>query len=474
MVANQKNEFSFEQDEAFGVVEMVDTATVVVSVDDPEALTQIQVNRLVAIQGTRIGEYYIGMVSKIIRKADIDEYQLDFEDERRLGNDIVRILLVGTLRGKAGEKRNVFSRSIASVPTVSAEAYLIEKMRLTILMGSISSESIDGESNLNIGHYAIDDETPAFIDGNKFFQRHAALVGSTGSGKSWLVARIIEQIADLKSGDAILFDMHGEYSSLNGDQFDRIRIAGPSDSNSDKALFLPYWLMNYDELMSMMLDRSDQNAPNQAALFSQYVLEGKQEFLKDGTHDAEAAQITLDSPVPFDIGKLIERFVEKDAEMVPGSRGEKKGPYNGLLTRFIQRLKNRVEDKRLNFMFSDDSTLMTYDYASDTIAKLMTPHAESAGVKVIDFSEVPSDILPLITSLLARLVFTVQQWTDADSRHPIALFCDEAHLCMPADTTEVMGISARSSFQRIAKEGRKYGVGLVVITQRPHESIKRF
>lgn len=126
-------------------------------------------------------------------------------------------------------------------------------------------------------------------------------------------------------------------------------------------------------------------------------------------------------------------------------------------------------DKRLNFMFSNNPALTDYYYAATMVDNLMKPRGAEAGVKVIDFSEVPSDILPLITSVLARLVFTVQQWTDLDRRHPIALFCDEAHLYIPADTTEVMGVSARSSFQRIAKEGCKYGVGLVVISQRPHE-----
>ena len=470
MVAATMGEFSFKQEEAFGVVEMVDTSTVVVSVDDEDVLTQVQVNRLIAIQGTRTGEYYIGMVSKIIRKANLDEYQLGLEDERRLGSDIVRVLLVGTFRGKVGTRLNAFTRSVASVPTVGAEAYLVEKARLTLLMGSISSGTADDSANLSIGHYAIDEETPAFIDGNRFFQRHVALVGSTGSGKSWLVAKIIEQVAELESGDAVLFDIHGEYSTLEGEQFNRIRIAGPGDTDPSTALFLPYWLLNHEELTSLMLDRSDQNAPNQAALFSNYVLTGKQEFLRDGTHDGEAGLITLESPVPFDIGKVIDRLNEKDTEMVAGANGRyKQGHYHGKLSRFIQRLKNRVDDKRLNFMFSDVSTLTTYDYASEIARKLMSSNGRNAGVKIVDFSEVPSDILPLVTSLLARLIFTIQQWTGSEARHPIALFCDEAHLYIPAETTEIMGISARSSFQRIAKEGRKYGVGLVVITQRPHE-----
>ena len=469
MVNEPLMSFSFERDEAFGVVEMVDTAAVVVSVDDSDVLARIQVNRLVAILGTRIGECYIGLVSKIVRRANLEE-RLSACNESSFADDIVKVLLVGTVREKDGTKTNVFKRSIASVPTIGAEAFLIEKDRLSILMGAISSDVDAGTNQLNIGRYAIDEETPAIIDGDKFFQRHAAIVGSTGSGKSWLVAKVIEQVADLVSGNAILFDVHGEYSSLIGDQFKSIKIAGPSDNNPVNELFLPYWLLSHEELMSLMLDRSDQNAPNQAALFTRFVLEGKRDYLLACDHEDEAQKITVDSPVPFDITTLIKKLENKDAEMIQGSTGrEKQGPYHGKLTRFVQRLRTRVGDKRLNFMFSGNPALADYGYAATMVNGLMRPRDVEAGVKIIDFSEVPSDILPLISSVLARLVFTVQQWTDLKQRQPIALFCDEAHLYIPSDTSEVMGVSARSSFQRIAKEGRKYGVGLVVISQRPHE-----
>lgn len=469
MVNDPLTSFSFERDEAFGVVEMVDTTAVVVSVDDSDVLARIQVNRLVAILGTRIGECYIGLVSKIVRKANLEE-RLSACNESCFADDIVKVLLVGTVQEKVGTKTNVFKRSIASVPTIGAEAFLVEKDRLSILMGAISSDVDAGANQLIIGRYAIDEETPAIIDGDKFFQRHAAIVGSTGSGKSWLVAKVIEQVADLVSGNAILFDVHGEYSSLIGDQFKSIKIAGPSDNNPDNELFLPYWLLSHEELMSLMLDRSDQNAPNQAALFTRFVLEGKRDYLMRCDHEDEAQKITVDSPVPFDIATLIEKLENKDAEMIQGSAGrEKQGPYHGKLTRFVQRLRTRVGDKRLNFMFSGNPALADYGYAATMVNGLMRPRDVEAGVKIIDFSEVPSDILPLISSVLARLVFTVQQWTDLKQRQPIALFCDEAHLYIPSDASEVMGVSARSSFQRIAKEGRKYGVGLVVISQRPHE-----
>ena len=233
-------------------------------------------------------------------------------------------------------------------------------------------------------------------------------------------------------------------------------------------MFLPYWLLTYEEMLSMMIDRSDSNAPNQAMLFSTEVLRQKREQLKTCAHADMENIITLDSPIPYDLQTLIRKLDALDHQMVPGTRGEKQGPYFGKLTRFIQRLQAKVEDKRLNFMFSKDSSLLDYNYMNKLCEKLMKPSKNSnGGVKIIDFSEVPSDILPLIASLVARVIFAVQQWSECHP--PIAIFCDEAHLYIPSSLESSMNIQSVGSFERIAKEGRKYGVGLVVISQRPSE-----
>lgn len=121
-------------------------------------------------------------------------------------------------------------------------------------------------------------------------------------------------------------------------------------------------------------------------------------------------------------------------------------------------------------MFSQDVDLLHYGYMAKLCAKIMQPSRNgTGGVKIIDFSEVPSDVLPLIVSLLARLLFSVQQWAEISNRHPIAIFCDEAHLYIPANSTRSIEDSSLVTFERISKEGRKYGVGLVVISQRPSE-----
>lgn len=459
----------FNKEDTLGIVESVDTSTVVIRVDSDEKIKGLQVNHLLSIQSPRVGQQLIGMVSKIIRKLTDSDDIMDEFGTPHLSYNIIKAVLIGTHYDRDGITENVFKRTLSTVPSVNAECYLISGQKLKDFMQAITSvSSVQEAVSFDIGKYSIDEEAIAFLNGNKFFQRHAVIVGSTGSGKSWSVAKILEKVAQLKSANAILFDIHGEYLPLDSDGFTHYKIAGPNDFESEDKLFLPYWLLTYEEMLSMMIDRSDSNAPNQAMLFSTEVLRQKREQLKTCAHADMENIITLDSPIPYDLQTLIRKLDALDHQMVPGTRGEKQGPYFGKLTRFIQRLQAKVEDKRLNFMFSKDSSLLDYNYMNKLCEKLMKPSKNSnGGVKIIDFSEVPSDILPLIASLVARVIFAVQQWSECHP--PIAIFCDEAHLYIPSSLESSMDIQSVGSFERIAKEGRKYGVGLVVISQRPSE-----
>ena len=452
-----------------GKVQAVDTASVVVKVENDSVLSEIQVNNLVIIQASKTRQTLIGMVNKIIRTYSADE--TDFEDDLTTNsNDIVKINMIGTLLDKEGLRENVFKRTLESVPEISSEVYIMSDENLSAFMNVISSTSANGNDPLNIGTYALNKHADAYLDGNKFFQKHAVIVGSTGSGKSCTVATIIQQIAKLKSANVILFDIHGEYSPIDGDNIKHYKIAGPTDSYEDAILFLPYWLLTYEEMLAMLLDRGDQNAPNQAMLFSRTVLKEKKSFLLENGHKELVDSITIDSPVPYSMNGVLDEFNRLNTEMVPGVKDkQKKGDYNGVLSRFIQRLENKVNDKRLNFMFCKDENLRKYEYIDLFFKKLMLSASNNGGIKIIDFSEVPSDILPLIVSLIARLVFSVQQWVEKEKIQPIALFCDEAHLYVPQDVKNGVETLSLNSFERIAKEGRKYGVGLIVITQRPSE-----
>ncbi|PMH85157.1 ATPase [Vibrio cyclitrophicus] len=403
---------------------------------------------------------------------------LDESTEADDEQNLCKVSLIGSLIDAEGTKRNVFRRTLESVPEIDANCFSLEGDQLTAFMRIISHAEADGNS-LTLGKYTLDENAVAYLNGNKFFQRHAFIGGSTGAGKSWTTARIIEQVSELKNSNAIIFDLHGEYSPLKGEGISHFKVAGPADIESGKtlsdgAIYLPYWLLSYEALVSLFVDRSDQNAPNQSMLMAREVNLAKTNYLEQGGHQDILNNFTVDSPVPFDLEALLKSLNEINVEQVPGARAgsTKAGEFNGKLSRMISRLENKISDRRLGFLFQGGKDVLEFDWLNRLADSLLGSRDENnkGGVKIINFSEVPSDVLPLIVSLVARLAFSIQQWTPSDIRHPVALLCDEAHLYIPnrsiAGATDDISIQI---FERIAKEGRKYGVSLVVVTQRPSE-----
>lgn len=473
---------NFKDAEAIGTVFSVDTSTLIIKVDDLDKLRKLQVNHLIAIRSSKAGQHLIGIINRITRKASEGDQPVSEElgfAGLLLTENTLKINLIGTFFDKHGTKDNVFKRSLDSVPEIEAFCFPVEGEYITAFMKSISAYE-NYKIPLMLGRYSIDENAEAFLDGDKFFQRHAVIVGSTGSGKSWCVAKIIEQIAKLPMANSILFDIHGEYSGkdFKADGIQHLKVANPGDlgqtGNLEKnVLMLPYWLLSYEEMLAMLLDRSDSNAPNQAMLFSKIVFAEKRKHLEEMGDTEFKDSITIDSPVPYKILNVLDGLSNLDTEMVPGAKAEKQGPFFGKLTRFVQRLEAKIQDKRLGFLFQISDDELKLSWMEDLFVKLMCgtkQNSGKAGVKIIDFSEVPSDVLPLVIGLVARLVFTIQQWTPKAKQHPICLFCDEAHLYIPERMhQDAAGELSLKSFERIAKEGRKYGVSLIVISQRPAE-----
>lgn len=449
-----------------GKVQSVDTGNISVKVDKEELLNSVQVNQIVQIRSTKTSEKIIGLISKIMRKAVAEKIDESSEPDFVVEN-LIKVNLVGTLLDRLGTKENVFKRTLNTVPSINADCFLLQGNELSAFMNIISSNS---KNPLKIGKYTISEESDANLDGNKFFQRHAVIVGGTGAGKSWTVANILEKATKLRSINSVVFDLHGEYKPLAElDNTTLFKIAGPSDKpTNENVMFLPYWLLSYEEIESMILDRSDSNAPNQSRALFDLIIQYKKEKLEEEKQQEVLNNFTVESPIPYNINNVLSALEEKDSEMVTGARTQKQGPLNGKLTRFIQRLKSKQLDKRLNFIFNSDDELLKYDWFVSLIESLLD-FGNNKGLKIIDFSEVPSDILPLITGLIARLIFSIQQWMEVKKRHPIALFCDEAHLYIPANPKGSIEEKGLQSFERIAKEGRKYGISLVVISQRPSD-----
>ncbi len=475
--------FQFAEETSIGTVFSVDTATIIVKIEELEKLRKLQVNHLVAVKSSKAGQHLIGIINRITRKVT-DENNTVGDDlgfgSFYLTENILKVNLIGTLIDKHGEIENVFKRTLDTVPEIEAPCFPIDGENITKFMQTISTAS-NYAIPLSIGKYSINENAQAFLDGDKFFQRHAVIVGSTGSGKSWCVAKLIEQIAQLPMANCILFDIHGEYSGTDfkADGMQHLKIANPSDLGKignleNNVLMLPYWLLTYEEMLAMLLDRSDSNAPNQAMIFSKTVFNEKILFLDSISDTTFKSSITIDSPIPYSLDNVLTELKRLDNEQVAGSTAAgKAGDFKGKLSRFIQRLEAKNQDKRLGFMFQISSDELHIDWMNKLCNCLMhgsTLSTKNAGVKVIDFSEVPSDVLPLVIGLVARIIFTVQQWTLTDKRHPICLLYDEAHLYIPERTNQDAAAElGLKSFERIAKEGRKYGVSLTVISQRPAE-----
>jgi len=469
--------FDYRDVDTLGKVASVDTATVIITVEDTEKLKRLQINRLAVLQSSKPGQHLIGLISQVTRKK-LPVIQLEGEEPQPDEQNLCKVSLIGSLLDADGLNRNVFRRTLESVPEIDANCFSLEGEYLTAFMRVIS-QAENEDNALILGKYTLDEHAVAYLNGNKFFQRHAFIGGSTGAGKSWTTAKIIEQVADLKNANAIIFDLHGEYSPLQGNGISHYKVAGSGDIESGKtlaegAIYLPYWLLSYEALVSLFVDRSDQNAPNQAMIMAREVNIAKTSYLKTGGYQDILDNFTVDSPVPFDLNELLVRLNAINAEMVPGARAgsEKQGEFFGKLARMISRLENKISDRRLGFLFQDGDDALEFNWLNRLADALLgsTEEKGKGGVKIINFSEVPSDVLPLIVSLVARLAFSIQQWTPSKQRHPVALMCDEAHLYIPnrnlADAADDISIKI---FERIAKEGRKYGVSLIVVSQRPSE-----
>jgi hypothetical protein len=469
----------FTENDQVGRVAGVDTSRVAIDVTNSEMLTRVGIGQLIAIKGATQAEFLIAMTDRVtrsLREELPDPEGGEFAPLTISPADHMQSFVIGTYRTVDGEKSNTFKRGADSFPQIDRECFIIEGGNLQRFMGILGAGFPD-EEKLKLGTFVADRSADAIASGDRFFQRHAAILGSTGSGKSWAVALILERAAKLKYPNIVVFDMHGEYEPLSdkskGGFAQRFRIAGPGDlaSPKDDTLFLPYWLLNRDEMLSMILDRSDQNAPNQASRFTLHVRDLKGEKLDADNRAKVKETFTVDSPIPYKISDLVDRLKEDNtAKGISAATGKPvAGEWENKLTRFLSRLEAKLDDRRYGFMFSPPTEALEYHWLAKQVVKLLRANTGN-GIKVIDFSEVPADVLPVVTGTLARLLYDVQFWMNAEARTPVTLLCDEAHLYLPVkDDADSVQRQALWSFERIAKEGRKYGFSLLVVSQRPSD-----
>ena len=457
---------------AIGTVQNVDTQKISVSVEEEEILNRLKINDLLILSGNNADEKLIGMVTKVSKKRlEFDENEFDPMSE--YSSNYCNVTLVGTFYVKlSATKTNIFRRAVNTYPEINSKVYLAESEALSIIMNSLDSE-IKSNTGLAIGKYASNKSVEAILDGNKFFQRHASIVGSTGSGKSFTVANILEKANKLGYSNIIVFDLHGEYNELSYAK--QIKI------NDNGGLHIPLWFFNYEEIHSLFIESAEGTSSNQRAVVIQYILENKKKYIENSKEFISSEIITADTPVPFSAIGLKAYLEDENIKEVgtgefyksgekQGQEKTKQGQYNGKLTNLITRLQTKIDDKKYNFIFNEESTNQA-NYLNHFVSEIMDNDSK---IKVIDLSEIPSDMLSIVIGIVTRLVYDVQFWmtpaTD-ETRHPLAFICDEAHLYMPKDTSKMKAVEKKSLeiFEKIAKEGRKYGVSLVIVSQRPAE-----
>jgi DNA helicase HerA-like ATPase len=345
-----------------------------------------------------------------------------------------------------------FERGSDVLPTVNAPVFAVAPELIDKVYSSYA------EGDFAIGKLSLVPGQQAKINLDAFLTRHAAILGQTGGGKSWTVASLIQKMCAFPQATIVLFDLHGEYAAT----FD-----ASADVISATDLELPYWLMNSEELLGLMVDRSESAAPNQIAMFKTLLQAAKENHTEN--KDLGIKKITIDTPVFFDFDGILSEFRRLDTEKIKGDRGDKQGPLFGQFTRLLTRIDSRLNDKRYDLIFKPK----TYNTSASMEVLFRRLLGETTGVRkkvvVVDLSPVPFDVRSSVVSLILRCLFDFAYWHRRahKTRFPISVFADEAHIYL--NDGDPATDAAKHSAERIAKEGRKYGISLTAISQRPRE-----
>ncbi len=392
--------------------------------------------------------------------AIIESFSIEVKENER--KYILEASPLGVLNG------DVFERGGDNIAIPPKDVFPAKKEDIIKIFSSVCKE----KNKFCFSKLSSDNTIDVPINGNVFFSKHISIVGSTGSGKSNTVAKIIQNAINSKNSEydglnnshIIIFDIHSEY-----------KTAFPEANYIDiDNLVLPYWLLNSDELQELFID-TEANDHNQRNVFKEAIVTNKKNHFTG--LDEVKEKIHFDSPLLFDIDEVLDYVRFKNEEMVPGAGvgKEKQGPLNGKLTNFVSRMENKINDKRLEFLLGKKSKEITF---IDTLKKLMG-YSEKSNVTIIDLSGVPFDVLNITVSLISRILFEygyyykkIRFMNNSDETInndiPLLLVYEEAHKYVPnSDLAKYK--SSKESIERIAKEGRKYGITLLLASQRPSE-----
>ncbi|MFM2371213.1 MAG: hypothetical protein RIS85_935 [Pseudomonadota bacterium] len=333
-----------------------------------------------------------------------------------------------------------FRRGITRFPVPGALVYPATSNDLRQIYAS------DGRTSISIGTVYPTRDIRAGIYVDSLLGKHFALLGSTGTGKSTSAALILHRICEMApSGHIVMIDPHGEYSSA-------FRVTGQLLDVSN--LQMPYWLMNFEEHCEVFITTTGPDRQLDLDILAKCLLAARSK----NRLAEQIGKITVDSPIPYLLSDLL-MIIQN--EMGRLDKGTNSIPY--------MRLKTKIEeirsDPRYQFMFSG---MLVGDTMVEFIAKVFRMPSDGKPISIIDVSGVPSEITSTVVAVLSRLVFDYAIWSRDEETRPVLLVCEEAHRYVPNEKNSD-GSSVGRILSRIAKEGRKYGVSLGLITQRPSD-----
>jgi Helicase HerA, central domain len=353
---------------------------------------------------------------------------------------LAEIGLLGEVPHKQANGTARFRRGVSNLPSLDTPVHLADQAATDLVY------AFPGRPTITVGAVAQNPNVPARIGVNDLLSKHFAMLGTTGTGKSCaltlILKRILEQSLD---GHVLLLDPHGEYGRAFGDRAEHLTA---------KNFKLPFWLFTFEELVDIVLGDDPAKTADEAMHLRDLVLTAK---LAAAGQSLGAAWITPDTPLPYSMGDL-HRYLDAAC-----GRMDNRANVPSLM-RLKARLASLQMDKRFAFMF--DTGLVVRDQLPDILGRLFRVPADGRPIAILDLSSVRSEVLNCVVAVVCRLAFDFAAFAGQD--YPLLLVCEEAHRYAPQDARLGFG-PAKRALARIAKGGRKYGIGLGLISQRPSE-----
>jgi DNA helicase HerA-like ATPase len=333
-----------------------------------------------------------------------------------------------------------FRRGVSQLPSLDAVVHQASDADTAVVY------ALDDRSSVSVGTIHQNHSVLARVSVDDMLGKHFAMLGTTGTGKSCALTLVLKRIlAQNPNGHILLLDPHGEYGRAFGPQAEQLTV---------NTFRLPYWLCNFEELTEILFGHEMTESSMEIMYLRELVLAAKLAFAGNAS---DPAGIYVDTPVPYSLGD-VKRYLDQKIGSLENSD---KKPY---YARIKSRLISLQADRRFDFMF--DTGLVLRDDFATVLRRLFRVPANGKPVAILDLAGLPSEVLNVVVALLCRLAFDFA--VEAGQRVPILLVCEEAHRYAPHDTA--LGFEpAKRALSRIAKEGRKYGISLGVISQRPSE-----